>query len=121
MIGDEIYHHVLLIMREYGDDAKAGKINSRKWVEEQCETFPGRNGEDWRPIAVSPRYLCVKGAALKHVLAGPYAIFEILMEVNREQKTPRLKLRIGATGHKGSYGTLHIMTHSIEGIVGKDP
>ena len=57
----------------------------------------------------------MKDAALKHVLVSPYGIFEILMEVSREQQARGLELRIGATGNPWSYATLNIMAHTIDG------
>ena len=36
----------------------------------------------------------------------------------RDEKKPRLTLRIGATGNTGSYATPNISAHPIEGLVG---
>ena len=38
LIGKLIYKYTLVIMREYGYDAKGGKINSRTTVGQECET-----------------------------------------------------------------------------------
>ena len=56
---------------------------------------------------------------LKNFPVSPYGIFEILMEVNRDEKNPRLRLRIGETGDTGSYAALNISTHPIDGLVGR--
>ena len=55
----------------------------------------------------------------KNVLAIPFGRFEILTEVNREQKHGRLKIRIWTKGKTASYATWNIMTKTIDGIVGK--
>ena len=59
------------------------------------------------------------GGSLKHVLATPYEIYEILTESNYEHHQSRLKLRIGPAGKTGPYATLNIMAQTIDGIVGK--
>ena len=61
----------------------------------------------------------MKDGATNHVLAGPYEIYEILMEANHAQKQPMLKLRIGTAGKTGPYATSGVMTQTIGGIVGK--
>ena len=116
---ENIPPRALLIIREYGNETNDTKISRRKWVEGRCETVMGNNGGDWKSIAVSARRLFAKDASMKHVLPSPYEIFEILMDVSHEQRTPMLKLRIGAARNTWSYATLNIMTHAIEGILGK--
>ena len=86
MIGEKIYQHAMTTMREYGNDNRGGKLNSRKWAEEQCETDLGDRGEDWKSIAISKWWICVKDGVMNHVLLGPYEIYEIRMEANHEQK-----------------------------------
>ena len=56
---------------------------------------------------------------LKNFPVSPYGIFEILMEVNRDEKNPRLRLRIGETGNARSYATRNISTQSIGGVAGR--
>ena len=75
-------------------------------------------GADWTPIAASTWRMSLKDAAIRHVLANPYEIFEILMGKIREEPNSRLRLRFGTTGYPGSYATLNIMAESIGGIVG---
>ena len=56
---------------------------------------------------------------MKHFLARPYEIIEILTELNQMQRQQMLKLRIGSTGKTGSYSTLNIMTQTTDGIAGQ--
>ena len=120
LIGRKIYQYTMVIMRGYGTDSKGRKINSRKTTGEECETALGGKG-DWKSIAVSRRWLIMKDGAMSRVIASPYGIFVILMEANRPQKQPMMKLIIGPTGKTGSYATLSIMAQTIGGIVGKRP
>ena len=67
----------------------------------KCETVLGERGADGKSIEVGMWWICVKDGVVNHVLASPYEIYDILMEVNHEQKQTRLKLRIGPTGKTG--------------------
>ena len=58
---------------------------------------------------------------MKHVLVSPFELFEILMEVDHEQKQGRLKIRIGTKGETESNATLNIVTKATDGIVGRKP
>ena len=49
---------------------------------------------------------------------GECEIFEMLMDVNHEQRQGRWKLRIGPTGKTGTYAALNKVTQTIDGIVG---
>ena len=66
-------------MRGKGNDTRGSKITSRKWVDEEFGVVMGYNGEDWKSIAVSQRWLNLKDSVMRHVLVSPYGIFEILM------------------------------------------
>ena len=79
----------------------------------------GNDGSDGESIASSQRFLNLKDAVLRHVLVIPYEIYEISMGGNREERNPRLKLRIGTTGNTGIYAALNILTQAIEGVVGR--
>ena len=79
----------------------------------------GGKGEDWKSIAVSQIRPYAKEGVANHVLLSPYGICEILMEVNRAQRRPRMVLRIGSTWETGPYATLNIATQAIVGVVGK--
>ena len=45
LIGNQIYQYELVIIREYWDDAKGGKINSRETVGENAKKSWGGDGE----------------------------------------------------------------------------
>ena len=79
----------------------------------------GGDGEDWESPSVAEWYLAIKEGATNHVLVAPFDLYEMLMEVNREQKQGRLKIGISAAGMEESYATLDVMAKTIEGVVGK--
>ena len=51
----------------------------------------------------------LKAGVMKHVIASPFGVFGILMEVNHEQRQGRLERMIGTSGNAGAYATLNIM------------
>ena len=110
-----------MIMREKGNDFKGSKINSRKWVGEECGVVVGNDGEGWKSIAVSTWRMSLGDAVMRRFLVSPYGIFEILMERSRDGPNPKLRHRVGTTGKTGSYATLNIMVESIGGVVGNRP
>ena len=105
-----------MIMRKRGNYYKERKINSRKWEGGECGIPIEENGEEWETIPISQWRLYLKDAFVKHVLASPYEIYEILMGHNRELN-PRKKLRIGATGNAGVVA-ICVMVETIVGTVG---
>ena len=58
-------------------------------VGSECDIQIGENGEGWKTISVTQRWLIVKDAFLKHVLVSPFVIFEISTMHNREEANPR--------------------------------
>ena len=63
--------------------------------------------------------MSMKEGAIKNVLSGPFELYEMSTEVNKEQKQGRMKIRIGASWEKESYATLNIMTSTIDSIAGE--
>ena len=104
-----------------GNDTNGSRINSRKTSEFECATFTGEDGEDWKSLSSNERYLSITEGSMKHVLVSPFELFEILMEVDHEQKQGRLKIRIGTKGETESNATLNIVTKATDGIVGRKP
>ena len=117
-IGDQTYQFALIILRERGNDTKGRKINSRGAAELERDTSMGGGGEDWGSPALTEWYMGTQEGAMENVLASPFGIYEMSIDVNKEQNQARLKIRIGTAGKKESYSTLDSMTSTIDNSVG---
>ena len=116
MVGEAIFRHARMIVRNRGNDSNGSKINSRRWVASECGIQIWDNGDDWAKISISQWWLYLEGAFAKHVLVSPYEIYEILMGYIRGAG-PRKKLGIGPTGNAG-VAAISAMVETIEGTVG---
>ena len=115
--GGSLYQHTRAVVRNRGNDSKESKMSSRKWADSECGIRIGGNGEDWKTISISQRWIYIKDSFSRHVLVGPYGIYEILTGDNREEMNPRRNLRIREAGNAG-VAAISGMVEAIEGIVG---
>ena len=91
MVGEALYLHTLMILRNRGNDPMGRKILSRLWVGSECGIQIGCSGGDWKAISTIRRWMYMRGEFAKHVLVIPFGIYEILTEYTRRMG-PRKKL-----------------------------
>ena len=79
----------------------------------------GGEGGNWKSPSVTEWYLMMKEGVANHVLAIPFELYEMLMDVHKEQKQGRLGNWVGAAGKRETYSTLNIMAIAIDSVVGE--
>ena len=100
VIGPQIYQFAMTILREHGNIPNWRKINSRGTEEADCGPITGETGDGRRSAAFSDWFLALKERVLRHVIASPFEVYEISMEINRDQTKGRMKVRSGPKERK---------------------
>ena len=116
MVGEALYHHTLMILRNRGNDSDGSNINSRKWVKSACGIQIGDNGDEWKTISITHWWMYLKDSFATHVLVRSFGIYDISMGYTRGLD-PRKTLRIGPTGNAGVVA-MSVLVETIEGIDG---
>ena len=100
MVWAKIYQFAMTILREHGNIPNWRKINSRGTEEADCGPITGETGDGRRSAAFSDWFLALKERVLRHVIASPFEVYEISMEINRDQTKGRMKVRSGPKERK---------------------